>query len=125
MARRRPRFRPRRKARFFLIQTVALWVCLMLVTLTCTGFTQGEVVARRALEHLGKPYVLGAAGPDQFDCSGLVYWSFSQIGITLQASAYTQGYDEGYERAQNQGGTAYRRINKHILVVAYFSYISL
>ena len=97
MARRRPRFRPRRKARFFLIQTVALWVCLMLVTLTCTGFTQGEVVARRALEHLGKPYVLGAAGPDQFDCSGLVMYCLGPEGFEFPLhSAEVIGTDESY-----------------------------
>lgn len=33
---------------------------------------------RRAL---GKPYVYGAAGPDSFDCSGLVYYSCRKIGI--------------------------------------------
>lgn len=28
----------------------------------------------------GAPYVYGAAGPDSFDCSGLVVWAFAQAG---------------------------------------------
>lgn len=97
MSRRRPRFRPHRAARFLLIQTAALWLCLMLVTLTCTGYTQGEVVAMRALEHLGKPYVLGAAGPDQFDCSGLVMYCLGPEGFEFPVhAAAVIGTDERY-----------------------------
>lgn len=93
----RPRFRPFRKARFFLIQTVALWLCLMLICLTCSGLTQGEVVVMRALEHLGKPYVLGAAGPDRFDCSGLVMYCLGPEGFEFPYhSAEIIGTDERY-----------------------------
>ena len=93
----RPRFRPHRRARFFLIQTVALWLCLMLILLTCSGLTQGEVVALRAMEHLGKPYVLGAAGPDQFDCSGLVMYCLEPEGFEFPYhSAEIIGTDERY-----------------------------
>lgn len=97
MSRRRPRHRPHRAARFILIQTVALWLCLMLIMLTCSGFTQGEVVVRRAMEHLGKPYVLGAAGPDQFDCSGLVMYCLGPEGFEFPLhSAQVIGTDERY-----------------------------
>ena len=34
-----------------------------------------------ALSRVGCPYVWGAAGPDTFDCSGLVIWAFAQAGI--------------------------------------------
>ncbi len=34
-----------------------------------------------AMSQLGKPYVWGAAGPDSYDCSGLVVWSFAQAGL--------------------------------------------
>lgn len=93
----RRRFRPHRRARFFLIQTVALWLCLMLICLTCSGYTQGEVVVLRALEHLGKPYVLGATGPDQFDCSGLVMYCLAPDGFEFPYhSAEIIGTDERY-----------------------------
>jgi peptidoglycan DL-endopeptidase CwlO len=34
-----------------------------------------------ALAQRGKPYQWGAAGPDSFDCSGLVQWSYAQAGM--------------------------------------------
>jgi peptidoglycan DL-endopeptidase CwlO len=49
-----------------------------------------------AMGKLGSPYRWGAAGPGAFDCSGLVYWSYRQAGLTLPRSS----------RAQSQVGTA-------------------
>lgn len=49
-----------------------------------------------AMGKLGSPYRWGAAGPGVFDCSGLVYWSYRQTGLTLPRSS----------RAQSQVGTA-------------------
>ena len=31
-----------------------------------------------AKAHIGDPYVWGAAGPNKFDCSGLVYWNYTR-----------------------------------------------
>ena len=58
-----------------------------------------EYVIYKAQQQLGKPYIYGSgyknvADPSGFDCSGLVYWSFKQIGITMQDSAYRQGYKD-------------------------------
>ena len=36
-----------------------------------------------ALSKQGAPYVFGAAGPDKFDCSGLVWYSLDQAGVEL------------------------------------------
>lgn len=48
--------------------------------------TDTEASVQRALAQVGKPYVWGATGPDSFDCSGLVYYSykpdFPDIGRT-------------------------------------------
>ena len=41
-----------------------------------------------AMQQLGKPYVWAAAGPDTFDCSGLVVYSFAQLGVSLPHSSY-------------------------------------
>ena len=42
-------------------------------------------IAKRAVEYamkqVGKQYVWGATGPDTFDCSGLVLWSYTKAGI--------------------------------------------
>jgi cell wall-associated NlpC family hydrolase len=45
--------------------------------------TVGITALRAALTQRGKPYVWGAAGPDAYDCSGLVVWAFAQEGISL------------------------------------------
>ncbi|MER7014314.1 NlpC/P60 family protein [Saccharopolyspora sp. NPDC000359] len=43
-----------------------------------------------ALSKQGSPYVWGAKGPSQFDCSGLTYWAYKQAGVTLGGSTKTQ-----------------------------------
>ena len=46
-----------------------------------------------AMQELGKPYVWGAAGPDVFDCSGLVTYVYAQVGVSLPHNAAAQyGY---------------------------------
>jgi cell wall-associated NlpC family hydrolase len=43
-----------------------------------------EVEALRlALGKRGDPYQWGAAGPSEFDCSGLVKWAYGQLGVNL------------------------------------------
>jgi cell wall-associated NlpC family hydrolase len=41
------------------------------------------IAVAAALSRVGDPYVWGAAGPNAFDCSGLVMWSYAQAGISL------------------------------------------
>lgn len=48
-----------------------------------TGDSVGAQALRWALTQLGKPYVWGAAGPDAYDCSGLVMWAYAHVGISL------------------------------------------
>lgn len=43
-----------------------------------------------ALDQVGKPYVWGTAGPDSYDCSGLVLRAYAQIGIDLPHNAAAQ-----------------------------------
>jgi peptidoglycan DL-endopeptidase CwlO len=38
---------------------------------------------RSALTRIGDWYQWGAAGPDEFDCSGLIVWAYAQEGIYL------------------------------------------
>jgi peptidoglycan DL-endopeptidase CwlO len=48
-----------------------------------TANTVGAQALQAALTRVGDPYIWGAAGPGQFDCSGLVVWAFAQEGIAL------------------------------------------
>jgi cell wall-associated NlpC family hydrolase len=52
--------------------------------------SRGQQVASIALTRLGLPYVWGATGPDAFDCSGLVQWSFAQIGVAIPRTSEAQ-----------------------------------
>ena len=47
-------------------------------------------VVELALAQVGKRYVWGAEGPDIFDCSGLMFWSYGQIGIRIPRTTATQ-----------------------------------
>jgi len=44
------------------------------------GSSTAAAAANAAMSKLGSPYVWAAAGPDSFDCSGLVMWAFAQVG---------------------------------------------
>ncbi|MGW4122616.1 C40 family peptidase [Nocardia sp. NPDC004711] len=49
-----------------------------------------QAAVNAALSRVGDPYVYGAAGPDAFDCSGLVQWSYAQAGVSLPRTSYEQ-----------------------------------
>lgn len=55
--------------------------------------SRAGIAVRAALSRLGRPYVWGAAGPNQFDCSGLVKWSYAQAGLHLDRTTYQQIHD--------------------------------
>jgi len=48
-----------------------------------TANTVGSQALQAAITREGDPYVWGAAGPGEFDCSGLVVWAYAQEGIAL------------------------------------------
>jgi cell wall-associated NlpC family hydrolase len=54
----------------------------------------GSAAARKAVDiamaQIGDPYVWGAAGPDAFDCSGLVQYAYAAAGISLPHSSRMQ-----------------------------------
>lgn len=51
------------------------------------GSPDGSAVVQAALTRVGAPYSWGATGPDAFDCSGLIKWSFLQSGKSLPRSS--------------------------------------
>jgi cell wall-associated NlpC family hydrolase len=67
----------------------------------CAPFQRGEpgggaatdpgVAALRTAEtRIGSPYRYGGSGPDTFDCSGLVSYAYSSVGIRLPRTAAQQ-----------------------------------
>lgn len=48
-----------------------------------SGTVSGSVseLIRVAKSKVGSPYVLGAKGPNAFDCSGFIYWCLNQVGV--------------------------------------------
>jgi cell wall-associated NlpC family hydrolase len=43
-----------------------------------------------AASQRGKPYVLGAVGPNAFDCSGFTRWVYGRLGKRLPRTSYAQ-----------------------------------
>lgn len=52
--------------------------------------SRAGVAVRAAMSRLGSPYVWGAEGPNQFDCSGLIQWAYAQAGVSLDRTTYDQ-----------------------------------
>ncbi|MEV6427985.1 C40 family peptidase [Nocardia sp. NPDC051463] len=52
--------------------------------------TRGEVAIDAARSKLGSAYNYGAVGPDSFDCSGLVQWSYEQADVDVPRTSYGQ-----------------------------------
>ncbi|WP_369246036.1 NlpC/P60 family protein [Streptomyces sp. R41] len=66
---------------------------------------------------LGRPYVWGANGPGGFDCSGLVQWSYAQVGVGLPRTSQAQqyaGHQVPLSQAQPGDLVTYRSDASHI-----------
>lgn len=63
----------------------------------CDDLPSASVLAGQAIEYaqdqVGAPYVWGAAGPNAFDCSGLVQQAWDAAGVTIPKYSQTQ-YDQ-------------------------------
>ncbi|MEU9041124.1 MULTISPECIES: NlpC/P60 family protein [unclassified Kitasatospora] len=53
---------------------------------------RGAAALAAAVRMVGAPYVYGATGPRAFDCSGLMYYSWRQAGVTLPRTSQAQAY---------------------------------
>ena len=54
------------------------------------GSERAQQAVSYALAQVGKGYVMGTAGPSTFDCSGLMYAAYKQVGISLPRTSQAQ-----------------------------------
>ncbi|WP_373862347.1 NlpC/P60 family protein [Nocardia acidivorans] len=65
----------------------------------------GTSALAAGLTRIGAPYVWGAVGPEQFDCSGLVQWAFHQVGKNVPRTSQQQaGYGTPVDEKDLQPG---------------------
>jgi peptidoglycan DL-endopeptidase LytE len=73
-------------------------------------------IVQHAVSLLGKPYKSAAKGPDAFDCSGLVYYVYKKVNITLPVM--TEGLVKtGYDVSQDSvlpGDLVFFKIKKNL-----------
>jgi cell wall-associated NlpC family hydrolase len=62
----------------------------------------GGSVVDFAMQFVGSRYVYGGASPGGFDCSGLVYYTFKNFGLTLARTASGQWKNNGTEIEKSQ-----------------------
>ena len=66
---------------------------------------RAQIAVAEAYRQLGKPYRWGAAGPDSFDCSGLMMWVWGKAGVSLPHSSRAQyGYGRHVSKSELQPG---------------------
>lgn len=54
------------------------------------GSGRAQQAVSYALAQVGKGYVMGTTGPSTFDCSGLMYAAYKQVGISLPRTSQAQ-----------------------------------
>lgn len=60
--------------------------------------SKAEKFVQIALNQQGKRYVYGSTGPNTFDCSGLVYYSLRQVGITPPRTSASQSQHSAWQK---------------------------
>ena len=71
---------------------------------TASGHAQGSAAAiAYARQQLGKPYLWGGAGPDAFDCSGLVMEAYAHAGVSIARTSQQQWASEPHVSTPEPG----------------------
>ena len=78
---------------------------LRYIPVVCTDVRRDALVSRQestrtlaqrsvdiAAQYVGTPYVYGGSSPSGFDCSGFTSFVYSQLGVTLPRTSYSQSF---------------------------------
>lgn len=85
------------------------------VAVAPSNLSKVEIVIQFAKSQLGKPYVWAAAGPNAYDCSGLVMVAFSKVGLKLpHFTGSLIGYGRAVTKGQLQPGDIIFPIKRHV-----------
>lgn len=87
----------KKRAVILRLSSSLLLLMLVIISIAVPPLTKGERAVLAALEKLDCKYVFREAGPNKFDCSGLVKYCYSQFGIDLEHNAQAVGYDDNYQ----------------------------
>jgi cell wall-associated NlpC family hydrolase len=70
-----------------------------------SGSATAQAFVEAARAQSGKPYLFGSAGPDAFDCSGLVQYVLAKFGVSVPHQAHAQmGYGKAVSAADAAPG---------------------
>ena len=83
--------------------------------------SRGERVIRKARSRAGDPYRYGAAGPNAFDCSGLVQWVYRQIGKRLPRTSSSQAGATRRIRVPHRGDLVFFTSGGHVYHVGIYA----
>ena len=61
-----------------------------MATASCFTARLKKSLIKQARQQLGKIYVWGATGPDNFDCSGLTWYVHHQLGVNIERNSEAQ-----------------------------------
>lgn len=69
--------------------------------LSAESYDMLDDILKEGAKHLGKRYVHGAKGPNQFDCSGFTSYVYKQFGYNISPGSRIQ-YTQGVPVARNE-----------------------
>lgn len=86
--------------------------------------TVGNNIVKSALTKIGCKYVWGAEGPNEFDCSGLVWWAMNENGVkftrTTAAVLSTMGQEIEVDDLQPGDIITFRTIPSYVSHVGIY-----
>lgn len=82
-----------------------------------SNLASGAAVAAWALTQVGKAYLWAAAGPNAYDCSGLVVAAYARLGIRLpHQSESLMGVGRAVSRSELQPGDVIQPYVGHVMI---------